>query len=96
MSGARGLPRADFNQKILVMSSLVRYSKLHGGYTYTPSTRTIFYKIKRERCPETTKKAMLGKMVTNDLSESSFTGVMPQVQTYGRIGMFNVAAIIDM
>ena len=35
--------RADSNQEILVMSGLVRYSKLNGGYTYTPPTRTIFY-----------------------------------------------------
>ena len=32
-----------------------------------------------EHCPETTKKAMLGKMVTNDLAESSFVGVTFQV-----------------
>ena len=25
------------------MAGLVRYSKLNGGYTYTPPTRTIFY-----------------------------------------------------
>ena len=35
-------------------------------------------------------------MVTNDLAESSFTGVTSQVQTYGRIGMCNAAAIIYM
>ena len=34
------------NEKILVMLGLVRYSKLHGGYTYTPPTRTIFYNTK--------------------------------------------------
>ena len=39
---------------------------------------------------------MLGKMVTNDLSESSFAGITYQVQTYGRIGMCNAAAISDM
>ena len=49
-----------------------------------------------EHCPETTKKSMLGKMVTNDLAESSFTGVTSQVQTYGRIGMCNASAISDM
>ena len=38
----------------------------------------------------------LKKMVTNDLAESSFAGVTSQVQTYGRIGMCNAAAIIDM
>ena len=45
---------------------------------------------------ETTKKAMIGKMVTNDLTESSFAGVTYQVQTYGRIGMCNAAAITNM
>ena len=35
-------------------------------------------------------------MVTNDLSESSFAGVTPQFQTYGRIGMCNDADIINM
>ena len=39
---------------------------------------------------------MLGKTKTNDLAESSFTGVTSQVQTYGRIGMCNAAAISDM
>ena len=49
-----------------------------------------------EHCPETTKKSMLGKMVTNNLSESSFAGVTSQVQTYERVGMCNAAAISDM
>ena len=35
-------------------------------------------------------------MVTNDLAESSFVGVAPQVQTYGHIGMRNVADISNM
>ena len=39
---------------------------------------------------------MLGKMITNDLSESSFTGVTSQFQTYGRICMCNAAAINDI
>ena len=42
------------------------------------------------------KKSMLGKMVNNDIAESSFAGVTSQVQTYGRIGMCNAAAISDM
>ena len=49
-----------------------------------------------ENFPETTKKAMLGKMATNDLAESSFAGVTSQVQNYGRIGMFNATDISDM
>ena len=39
---------------------------------------------------------MLGKMVTNDLAESSFAGVTTQVQTYGRIDMCSAAAVSDM
>ena len=35
-------------------------------------------------------------MLTNDLAESSFSGVTSQVQTYVRIGMCNSAAISDM
>ena len=35
-------------------------------------------------------------MVTNNLSESSFSVVTSQVETYGRIGMFNSASISDM
>ena len=35
-------------------------------------------------------------MVTNDLAENSFAGVTSQVQTYGRIGMCNVADISEM
>ena len=49
-----------------------------------------------EHCPETTNKAILGKMVTNDLAERSLAGVTSQFQTYGRIGMWNAAAISDM
>ena len=49
-----------------------------------------------EHCPETTKKSMLGKMVTNDFAESSFAGVTSRVQTYGQICMFNAAAISYM
>ena len=33
-----------------------------------------------KHCPEDVKKAMLGKMVPNDLTESSFAGVTAQVQ----------------
>ena len=54
------------------------------------------YEYSWEHCLETTKKAMLGKMVTNDLAESSFTGVTYQVQTYGHTGMCNAAYISDM
>ena len=39
---------------------------------------------------------MLGKMVTNDLAESSFAGVTAQVQTYGRIDMCSAATVSDM
>ena len=49
-----------------------------------------------EYCLETTKKAMLGKIVTNNFAERSFEGVTSQVQTYGRIGMCNSAAIRNM
>ena len=35
-------------------------------------------------------------MVTNNLTESSFAGVTYQVQTYGRIGMCNAAAISNI
>ena len=35
-------------------------------------------------------------MVANDLAEISFAGVTSRVQTYGRIGMCNAAAISDM
>ena len=35
-------------------------------------------------------------MATNDLAESSFTGVTSQVQTYGHIGMCNATDISDM
>ena len=49
-----------------------------------------------EHCPQTKKKSMLGKMLTNNLAESSFTGVTSQVQTYGWIGMCNAASISYM
>ena len=42
------------------------------------------------------RKPYFGKMVTKNLTESSFIGVTPQVQTYGRIGMCNAAAISNM
>ena len=49
-----------------------------------------------DHCTETTKKAMLGKIVTTDLSERSFAGVTSQVQTYGWIDMCNASDISDM
>ena len=39
---------------------------------------------------------MLGKMVTNNLIEISLIGVTSQVQNYGRIGMCNAAAIVNL
>ena len=39
---------------------------------------------------------MLGKMASNDLVKSSFTGVTAQVQCYGRIGMSGAAAVRDV
>ena len=38
---------------------------------------------------------MLGNMVYKDLSESSFAGVMAQVQCYVRIDMCSAAAVSD-
>ena len=58
--------------------------KTKANYKYLSLSRSEY---SWEHCPETTKKAMLGKMVTNDLAESSFSGVTPQVQTYGRTPM---------
>ena len=39
---------------------------------------------------------MLGKMASNDLVESSFTGVTAQVQCYGRIGMSGAATVSNV
>ena len=39
---------------------------------------------------------MLGKMASNDLVESSFSGFTPQVQCYGRIGMSAADAVSDV
>ena len=49
-----------------------------------------------DHCSEEEKEAMLGKMATNDLAESSFAGVTAQVEYYGRIGMHSAAATSDM
>ena len=49
-----------------------------------------------DHCSDEEKKAMLGKMATNDLSESAFAGVTAQVQCYGRIDMFSAAAVSDV
>ena len=35
-------------------------------------------------------------MAVNDLAESSFAGVTAQVQVYGRIGMYEAAAVSDV
>ena len=48
-----------------------------------------------EHCPDDVKKAMIGKMASNDLAKSSFAGVTAQVQCYGRIGMCAAAAVSD-
>ena len=42
------------------------------------------------------KKALLGMMAVNDLSESSSVGVTVQLKVFGWIGMANAAAISDM
>eukprot|EP00957_Ditylum_brightwellii_P140735 10721232-Ditylum_brightwellii.AAC.1 len=41
----------------------------------------------------TIKESMIGKMVTNDLAESSFTGVTTQVQTFGHIDLCSADAV---
>ena len=46
-------------------------------YKYLSVSGTVF---SFEHCPGDEKKAMLGKMASNDLSESSFDGVTAQVQ----------------
>ena len=48
-----------------------------------------------EHCPEDVKKAMLGKMASNDFAENSFAGVTAQIQCFGRIGMSAAAAVSD-
>ena len=45
---------------------------------------------------DTTKKSMLGKMVTNNLAEISSACVTSQVKTYGRIVRCNATAISYM
>jgi hypothetical protein len=62
-------------------------------YKYLSISGTSF---SYEHCSEEEKKAMLGKMATNDHAESSFAGVTAQVQCYGRIDMFKAAAVSDM
>ena len=42
------------------------------------------------------KIAMLGQWASNDLAESSFAGVIVQVQCYGRIGVSNAATVSDV
>ena len=42
------------------------------------------------------KRAMLGQWASNDLDESSYTGVTAQVQCYSRIGMSNATAVSDV
>ena len=48
-----------------------------------------------EHCPPDVKKAMLIKMASNDLDESSFAGVTAQVQCYGRIDRCSAAYFSD-
>ena len=36
---------------------------------------------------------MIGKMVTNDLAESSFAGMTSQITNYGRINLFSAAGL---
>ena len=67
--------------------------KTKATYKYLSISGTEYY---WEHCPLTTKKFMLGKIVTNDLSEISFTGVTSQVQIYEHIGMCNTADISNM
>ena len=47
-------------------------------------------------CPDDVKRAMLGQWASNDLAESSLSGVTAQVQCYDRIVMSNAAAVSDV
>ena len=42
------------------------------------------------------KKSLFGLMVVNDLAESAFGGLTAQLEVFGRIGLANAAAAIDM
>ncbi|KAL7553860.1 hypothetical protein ACHAWF_017484 [Thalassiosira exigua] len=48
-----------------------------------------------DHCPDSVKRAMLGKMASYDLAESSFAGVTAQLQSFGQIAMGSAAAISD-
>ena len=66
--------------------------KIKATYKYLCISGTEFlYK----HCPEDVKKAMLGKMVSNNLAKSSFAGVAAQVQCYGCISTCNTADVSD-
>ena len=49
-----------------------------------------------EHCPDDAKREMLGQWASNDLAESSFAGVITQVQCCGRIGISNAAVVSDV
>ena len=74
----------------MLVDDLVDESK--ASYKYLSISGSEF---SYEHCPEDVKKAMLGKMASNDLAESSFAGVTAQVQCFGRIGMSAAAAVSD-
>ena len=42
------------------------------------------------------KKSLFGLMAVNDLAESAFGGLTAQLEVFGRIGLSNAAAAIDM
>ena len=65
------------------MSGLVRYSKLNGGYTYTPPTRMIFYSTPWVRsaaaCVAPSCEDSIGKVsVSGGKSGVSETGDFPR------------------
>ena len=79
----------------IALNSMIKEleDKTKATYNFLSLSRSEY---SQEHCTKTTKKAMLGKMVTNDLAESSFAGVESQIQTYGRIGMCNTTDISNI
>ena len=75
----------------VIMTELLDETK--ATYKYLSISKSIY---SWNYCPDHVKKAMLGKMVTNDPAESSFAGVTAQIQSYGRIDLCNAAAVSDI
>ena len=86
----------EMREKISGVGIVALIDKLEGKKKATHKCLSVSSTVfSYEHYPDDEKKAMLGKMASNDLAESLFAGITAQVQCCGCIGMCAAAAVSD-